>query len=174
MGFHPWFATSLSSGEWALFDEMLNHPQVLAVGECGLDRLAKTDWKVQLEVFRRQAETAVAVEKPLLIHAVRTFQEILAVKKELAAGNGWVIHGFRGKKELAQQLVSQGFFLSFGEHYQEEALRITPLDRLFLETDESRVPVVRLYERAAGSLSLSVNELMERVQCNIGKVFFNK
>ena len=62
----------------------------------------------------------------------------------------------------------------FGEKYQEEALRVTPADRLFLETDESSVPVADLYSRAAEVRRVSLAELTEAIRENIAKVFFKQ
>lgn len=174
VGIHPWEISSDVFESWDLLVEAASHPQVLAVGECGLDGLVGVDWGFQKEVFRRQVDLAASLQKPLVIHSVRAYESILALKKECAADVPWVIHGFRGKKELACQLVRHGFYLSFGEYYHQDALTSIPVDRLFLETDESLLPILTLYDRAANCLSLAATELIERVQRNISRVFFNK
>lgn len=172
VGFHPWHLSPDGIENWELLTHLVSYPQVLAIGECGLDKLTKTDWELQKVAFRRQAQLAATVRKPLIIHAVRANEEVIFLKKEFSLDIPWIIHGFRGKKELAQQLIAQGFYLSFGENYHPETLRIVPIERLFLETDESLVSILNLYERAADCLSLSTNELIESVQSNISQLFF--
>lgn len=115
---------------------------------------------------------AEAVCKPLVIHAVKAQAELIQLKRELKPRVPWIIHGFRGKVQLAQDLVRHGLYLSFGARYQEETLRQIPLDRLFLETDESEVSIASLYEEAARLRGLSCSELREAVSCNIHRVFF--
>lgn len=175
VGIHPW---RLGQSPWqeeafrTRFQEAAAHLQVVAVGEAGIDRLADAPLGLQLEALRYQAAVAEAVRKPLVLHLVKAAAELLALKRELRPTVPWVIHGFRGKAQLADTYLKHGFFLSFGEKYQEEALRRVPLERLFIETDESTVPVARLYERAAGVRGLSADELLEAVSCNVCRVFF--
>lgn len=175
VGIHPW---RLGQSPWQeddfriRFQEAAVHPQVVAVGEAGLDRLTDTPLSLQLEALRYQASVAEAVRKPLVLHLVKASAELLALKRELKPTVPWVIHGFRGKARLADTYLKHGFFLSFGEKYQEEALRRMPLERLFIETDESTVPVAGLYERAARVYGLPCAGLQEAVSCNVRRVFF--
>lgn len=150
------------------------HPQVLAVGEAGLDRLADAPLALQAEIFEYQARLSAQLGKPLVIHLVKAVDELLRMKRQLRPAVPWIIHGFRGKAALAETLLRHGFHLSFGERYQAEALRITPADRLFLETDESALPVAELYRRAAEARGVALDELTETVRENIGKVFFKQ
>lgn len=153
-------------------EELVRHPQVLAVGEAGLDKLAAAPMNRQVEVFRRQARLAEEVGKPLVIHLVKATDELLRVKRELRPSVPWIIHGFRGKAALAEEFLKHGFYLSFGEKYQEAALRLTPVHRLFIETDESEVPVGELYARAAQVCGISPEELGDTLRLNVCKVFF--
>ena len=172
VGFHPWHLSADGSEDWERLSEVIANPQVLAVGEAGLDKVVEVDYTLQEAAFVRQADMAAQIGKPLIIHCVRSYNEVMALKKSLKPNSAWVIHGFRGKKELAKQLTDHGIYLSFGFKYQEEALRATPLDMLFLETDEDRSDIHVLYEEVAGHLSLSVNQLAERVRENVNNVFF--
>ena len=92
----------------------------LAVGEAGLDKLADAPMDLQVEVFRCQACLAEAVGKPLVLHLVKAVDELLKVKRDLRPSKPWIIHGFRGKAALAEEYLKHGFYLSFGEKYQEE------------------------------------------------------
>lgn len=153
-------------------EELVRHPQVLAVGEAGLDKLADAPMDLQVEVFRCQACLAEEVGKPLVIHLVKAVDELLKVKRDLRPSNPWIIHGFRGKAALAEEYLKHGFYLSFGEKYREVALCRVPADRLFIETDESEVSIGELYARAAEVRGISPEELGETLRRNVCKVFF--
>lgn len=177
VGIHPWHipatATPVVRNEMNVLASLAGHPQVLAIGEAGLDKLADAPMAVQIKVFEYQARLSVELDKPLVIHLVKAMSELLKLKQQIKPANPWIIHGFRGKAALAEECLRHGFYLSFGEKYQEEALRITPADRLFLETDESSVPVADLYSRAAEVRRVSLAELTEAIRENIAKVFLN-
>ncbi len=179
VGIHPWHLISSGYQEkqddrMEILAKLASHPQVLAIGEAGLDKLANAPMPVQVDFFEHQARLAMEVDKPLVIHLVKAADDLLKLKQMLRPANPWIIHGFRGKAAMAQEYLRHGFYLSFGEHYQEEALRITPVERLFLETDESVVPITEIYERAARLRGVSSDELLETVQQNIRKVFFRR
>lgn len=175
VGIHPW---NLDSYDWTdatfrtYFESLVRHPQVLAVGEVGLDKLVSVPLDSQIEALRYQADVAESIGKPLVLHLVKATTELLALKRELNPRAPWIVHGFRGKAQLAQGLVRHGLYLSFGARYQEEALRQMPADRLFLETDESDVPISDLYERAALVRGVTCDELVETVSRNVRSVFF--
>ena len=92
------------------------------------------------------------------------FEELAGHPQVLAIG---------GKPELALEMLRSGFYLSLGIRYNEDSLRVIPLDRLFLETDDSETDICQVYERAARTLGISVIKLTEQIQHNIKKVFFN-
>lgn len=183
VGIHPWHIDTaeednrsvvLSRAKSLLPKETASHPQVLAIGEAGLDKLAKASLSLQTEIFEYQARLSMEVDKPLIIHLVKAADELLKLKQTLRPVNPWIIHGFRGKAALAQEFLRHGFYLSFGEKYQEEALRIVPSERLFIETDEGTMLVEELYERAAHVRGVTRNEVWEKIQQNIRKVFFRQ
>lgn len=173
VGMHPWHVTVLPDERQLLrLKELAGHPQVLAVGEAGLDKLAEAPLELQQEVFIQQAQLAEEVGKPLVLHVVKAADELLQAKRSLRPSVPWIIHGFRGKAALAKQYLEHGFYLSFGERYQEEALRAVPADRLFIETDESTVPIEQLYARAAEVRGIPIAELKETVSQNVLRLFF--
>jgi len=169
VGYHPWYLSADESEDWSQFMSIVSSPQVLAIGEAGLDKLSTVDMKIQQKAFVKQAEIASRLNKPLIIHCVKAYNEIIKYKMDINPDVAWIIHGFRGKKELAGELLNHGFYLSFGEKYQEEALKYISLDRMFIETDESKVDIHRLYERAALLLGLDTKVLIKKIQENILK-----
>lgn len=145
IGVHPWSTENMSADEaYAAIEKVRSqaaHKNVAAIGECGLDRLKGGDKEIQEYIFRAHIDISETTEKPLIIHSVKSTEDIIRIKKELKPEQLWIIHGFRGKKEAAQQLLGQGIALSFGEHFNEEAVRVVPDAMLFSETDESKLTI---------------------------------
>lgn len=133
-GIHPWMADRADE-YWQWLEEVLAHPRVLAVGEAGLDALRGPDQATQTRVFERQAELSERFAKPLIIHAVRSWPALTALRRRLKPSQPWIIHGFRGKPELARQLLDQGFSLSFGHRFNPDSYALTPPERRYSETD---------------------------------------
>lgn len=173
VGIHPWYITDKYVEEWKKLQRIASSGQVLAIGETGLDKLTGPDMTIQTKVFDNHVELSEQIKKPLIIHSVRTSNELISLKRRYKPSVPWIIHGFRGNKNIALQLVEQDFYLSFGEKYQEEALLNVPISRILLETDESTENILQLYIRAASLLSLPDYQFKEQVRQNIEKVFFN-
>ena len=174
VGIHPWNVTSDYYKDWKALLQIADHENVLALGEAGLDKLVDVDMGLQMEVFKLQIELAEQIGKPLIIHSVRTSNELIQLKKQYNPTVPWIIHGFRGNRNTVSDLVKVGFYLSFGEKYQIDALRSVPINRMFMETDESPVDINVLYNKVANELSLTDNQFMTQVRENIEEVFFNR
>ena len=155
-------------------EQLLTDNRFIAIGEAGLDKLCDTPWELQMQAFRLQAELADRLNLPLIIHAVKAHNEIMQLKMQLKARNTWIIHGFRGKPELANQYLQAGFYLSFGERYNVQSLLAVSSSRLLFETDDSQHSILDIYQQAAPILSLSAHELLTQTMQNIDKVFFNR
>lgn len=162
-GLHPWYLTSdtfEAAVEW--LQEQVALPHCAAVGEAGLDKICTTDWTVQERAFRHCIGVAVAHQKPLIIHCVRAYEEVLALKKEWGTQGDtipWIFHGFNKKPAVAQMLLRAGAYLSFGaallvpDSPAAQSLAICPPGRYFLETDDrSDVSIAAVYAAAAAIL----------------------
>ncbi|MDR0973511.1 MAG: TatD family hydrolase [Prevotellaceae bacterium] len=171
VGYHPWSLHADRMPDWNLLEEAAHHPQVLAIGETGLDKLIDCPILLQEEALLRHVHIAMQTRKPLVLHCVRAYNELIHLRKEIPTEIIPIIHGYRGNATLARQLLSKGFYLSFGAYYHDEALRATPLDRLFLETDESDIPIRTLYERAAALRQVETDLFTRSVQETIVRVF---
>ena len=172
VGIHPWKVKEAGELQWQCLEEALHHPQVLAVGEAGLDRCTDVPLALQQEVFVRQARLAEQVGKPLIIHLVRAADELLRLHKLLHPSQPWIIHGFRGKPQQASQLLRAGFYLSFGERYNIETVRIVPLDRIFLETDEADPKILpEIFHQISLARGISSALLASTLESNQQKVF---
>lgn len=135
VGLHPWDVTGSDDERFRELEKLLALPQVLAVGECGFDRLKGPSHELQESAFLRQVVLSEKVGKPMILHVVRDFDTVIRLKKELKPTQKWLIHGFRGGPEQMWQLHRSGLEVSFGFKYDPESLRQVPSDRLFLETD---------------------------------------
>lgn len=172
-GIHPWFIRLDESGNQQLEQlwEKAKQPEVWMIGETGLDKLHEAPLERQLYLFEQQALLAEELHKPLIIHCVKAWNELLALRKKIRPLSPWLIHGFRGKKELAQQLLEVNIYLSFGEQFQPAALQIAWPSHLFLETDESKLDIQEIYEKAAAALSIPTEMLMEQIEQNFSLLF---
>ncbi|MDP3435426.1 MAG: TatD family hydrolase, partial [Bacteroidota bacterium] len=154
-GLHPWHI-GLSDPEECLeaIELATGQKNMLAVGECGLDRLVSVDFAMQKFYFRKQIEIAKNHSKPLIIHCVRAFPELMKIKKETRSDIPWIIHGFHGNHQTALQLLRHNFYFSVGEKLlsdqrKKDILKLLPADRLFLETDDGNTSISGIYSLAA-------------------------
>jgi TatD DNase family protein len=175
-GIHPWHI-SAPEVQFQILSELATEPKCLAIGECGLDKLCSSPFGQQMEVFKKQIELAEKLEKPLIIHCVKAFDELLKIKKSSKTGVPWVIHGFNQKNEMAKQLQAQGFYFSLGkallnpESNSSKWLNHLPINRLFLETDDAEISIEQIYKVAASTLNLAESELVSNLQLNCKSVF---
>lgn len=174
LGIHPWNITANNDKEIELLKELSNHPQVVAIGETGIDKTIHIELSTQQQLFETHIQLAEQLGKPLLIHSVKSSNEIIRLKKNYQPESPWIIHGFRGKKELAEQLIRHHIYLSYGERYNNDSLLCTPIQQLFIETDESTKPIFQLYQEIAQKRSLTIEMLTTQVQQNILALFFRQ
>ncbi|WP_423128659.1 TatD family hydrolase [Gaoshiqia sp. Z1-71] len=177
VGLHPWDIRANEADKLILQTEQLSaHPQVLAIGECGLDRSIETSPEIQQTYFIRQAGIAEKLQKPLIIHAVRTYADLLQLKKSMKTSIPWILHGYTGNEETTRQLIKHGFCFSFGVALLKNSgklnrsLQLVPPERLFFETDESTVNIESIYIFAASMLGLSPNGLQSVVWENFQRI----
>ncbi len=178
IGIHPWDAMDNNESKYLeLIENMTALPQVLAIGECGIDRSIETGIDTQLPIFLKQIEIAEKHGLPLIIHAVRSYADLMQIKKERKAPIPWILHGYNGNIETTKQLVNQNFFFSFGASLlknQEKlnlALQQVPINQLFFETDESTESIESIYIFAASILGLKPEKLQSIILQNFQRVF---
>ena len=173
VGIHPWTLTKENADiQWNALHESIKDKRIVAIGECGLDKLKGPSMELQTAVFKQEAALAEDSSLPLIIHCVKAFNELIQLKKEISPRQSWIIHGFRGKLPLALDCIRHGFYLSIGSHFQENTLKTIPLDRLFIETDESEESIGSIYQRVAETKGISQQELLEAINKNVREVFF--
>ncbi|MBF6608294.1 MAG: TatD family hydrolase [Flavobacterium sp.] len=176
-GIHPWYIAAESlDDELGKMEELLARENCVAVGECGLDKKSKTDFRLQLEAFEAQLKLATNFRMPVIVHCVAAFQEIISLKSNLSVEVPMIIHGFSKSDELAQQLLNHGFYLSFGDRILEsdalrQVLKNVPADRFFLESDSADVDIAEIYKTGAESRGAGTSELIQQMHSNFNSVF---
>lgn len=178
MGLHPWRLQTREENIQLLsiIEEAQEFDHVIFIGECGLDKVYGGDMEEQKRVFSAQAMIAEEYQKPLLIHCVRAYNEIIELFNQLKPSVPWIIHGFTGSFEIAQQMVNKGFMFSFGKILLKsnakaiEAFRILPLQTIFLETDEYEGALSDIYNVAAEIKGISVENLNKAVWENFNRL----
>lgn len=166
-GIHPWQLTDDNLAH--LKTELLltvAHPHVAVIGEAGFDRLKGGPQEVQYRAFILQAELAMEMDKPMVIHCVKGWGELRRARKEMKPARPWVIHGFSGNGILAASLADEGFWFSLGTGGLKPAvLEALSPERILLETDDSGeqiAEVYRLFASKAGYDAEAAERLMRR------------
>lgn len=146
VGLHPWSLQGISGASterWALLEKASRRPDIVAVGETGIDTIHTAGAPIagQLNAFRHHVDLSEEVGKPLIIHCVKSQDMILAVKRDMRPAQPWIIHGFRGKPGALQMLAQAGIYISFGMQFNPRTLLACPPDLILAETDESPVRI---------------------------------
>ena len=164
VGIHPWQVGRATDADFDRLAECATSGNVLMIGECGIDKLRGGDLPMQMSVLERHIALSEQVCKPLVLHCVRASNELCRLRRQLRPSMPWIVHGFRGNAHVASQLLDAGFYLSYGERFNPEALAITPADRLLAETDESLLPIDEIHRRLAASRQIEVDEFVRNVE----------
>lgn len=177
VGLHPWHIGKVDAETcFQAIERAVKHKKMLAIGECGLDRTIPADFALQKHAFFMQISIAEKYSKPLIIHCVRAYSDLLQLKKETKSELPWIIHGYHGNKDTTQSLISHGFYFSVGEsllqdQYKQNNLRMIPGERLFLETDDRTIPIGTIYRQAAQVLLVDEEKLTEQMYRNFKTMF---
>ncbi|MCF0059349.1 TatD family hydrolase [Dyadobacter sp. CY356] len=176
MGLHPWYLNAENLAEQLeILRNNITKPEVLAVGECGLDKLSTTDWALQIKAFQAQITLAEEINKPIIIHCVKAFNDVLVMLKNITVPV--IFHGINNKLSLVQPVIDSGYYLSFGKSLLGlndailNTFRETPLEQLFLETDDADVAIKEIYKSAAGIKDISEKEIVLQVEKNFLNLF---
>jgi TatD DNase family protein len=174
VGLHPWFVNrmSLTTCSDKLVEAAVSK-NVLAIGEIGIDRAIDTPIHTQLAYFDAQLNIARALQKPVIIHAVRSYSDIIPYLKKSKVP--FIFHQFSGNRQQATELLKYNAYLSFGknlfDHKAEEIFPDLPLSQLFFETDTAKhLHIADIYQKAAELKKMSVGELKSAVFSNFAQI----
>ena len=176
LGIHPCAISAHGVSEnFSKLCKAADAPNVLAIGECGLDKLCSVDLELQKIWFTAQLELGISLKKPIVIHCVRAFSEILEILEKKSLSAPLIFHGFNRNLCLANQLLSKGYFLSMGAGLKhkniQEICKKIPAERLFLETDSAEVSIEEIYRLAALARETSLHALSKQIKQNFQQVF---
>ena len=177
VGIHPWYIVEdRVDADLKIIEEKLQTKNCLAIGECGLDKRIEIPLELQVSVFEKQLVLAEKYRKPVVIHCVAAFQEIIAIKKKMKISVPMIMHGFSKNSQIAEQLIKEGFYLSFGKYLLKNpdlktVFQHIPNDRFFLETDTIEESIQQVYDLAAEYKKLEINELQGIISSNFKQVF---
>jgi TatD DNase family protein len=177
IGIHPWYIDeSRLERDLATIAEKLALPECLALGECGLDKRIDIPMSLQTSVFESQIMLAEQFQKPLVLHLVAAYQELIEIKNRMQITVPVILHGFSKNEQTAQQLIANGCYLSFGKYLLrnpelKSVFLSVPEDRFFLETDTIEETLEEVYALAASYKGITVTELQGITTANRLKVF---
>lgn len=138
VGMHPWDTDK--GYPYDAIDNLgraLADPRVIGVGEIGIDPLHGAPIDLQTELLEFQLKYAIEADKPVIIHVVRRHDIIRELRRRFKGKKPWAIHSFRGKPEVARQLIEDDFYISLGPKFNPETAAIIPSNRLLVETDDA-------------------------------------
>lgn len=173
IGIHPWdVGSDISMSD---FEKWIQHKNCLAIGECGLDKLKGPDLDIQKTKLIEQLDLALKYNKPVIIHCVKAFDELIDICSPFQSKIPLMIHGFNKSEELAIQLMNQGFCISFNHTIfkkQNFDFGAIPFSKLFLETDtQTNVSIQEIYELASNRFNVELDNLKDKIYSNFTDIF---
>lgn len=177
-GLHPWYIDSENwEDDFAYLKITATEKRCLAIGECGLDKLSKVPFDLQEEVFIQHIELANQLKKPLIIHCVKAFNELINLLNHNNNSVPVIIHGFNNNENIARILVNEGHYFSFGkallgyDSNAAKALKTVGRKKFFLETDDADISIKYIYKKAADILGIDEEIVLTQIQSNFESVF---
>ena len=178
VGLHPWHLKSQAENDEMLrmVEKALGFDHVCFVGECGLDKKVNVDFEEQIRVFKAQIFISEEFKRPLIIHCVKAYNEILELHIKLHPEMPWILHGYNGNVQLTEQMGKYRFFFSFGKSMFDansksvESLKRLPMEKIFFETDEFDGSVEQIYKKASSIKNVSTDILKAEIRNNFNRI----
>jgi len=177
-GLHPWYLNKKTyEAQLAKLKVVAHEKRCLAIGECGLDKLSKVDFGFQEEVFIEQIKIANTINKPLIVHCVKAFNELINCLNLNDNNVPVIVHGYNNNENIARVLVNEGYYFSFGkallgyESNAAKAIRTVGRKNFFLETDDTDLSIKYIYKKAAELLGIDEEIIKQQMLSNFETVF---
>ncbi len=178
-GIHPWYIDALNIEiQLEQLKEVVVKANCMAIGECGLDKLKGPEMSLQIELFEKQIDLAIQLQKPLIVHCVKAFDVLFAIIKKYQNKATFVIHGFNQNEQVALQLIQFGAYISFGAallNVKNNKLKLifdqVPNKNIFLENDNSDSGIHQIFEAAASIKKCELYVMKEIIFANYKTVF---
>ncbi len=175
---HPWHAAEFSTEQViVMLENLTKQAGLIAVGETGLDRICTADYQLQKLLFELHLEFAEHHHKPVIIHAVKSWNDLIMYFKR--AKVPFILHGYSAGIELTKQLVDLGCYFSVGKSALKitprlrESLQFIPLTSLFLETDDSLSNIAEIYHEVSKIVEILPDQLKIQINKNYRQLFFH-
>lgn len=172
---HPWHAAKFAPIKViGMLEGLIRQPGLFAIGETGLDKACSTEFKSQKVIFEIHLAFAEEFRKPLIIHAVRSWNDLIGYIRH--ASVPFILHGYSEGIELTKRLIDLGCYFSLGKSVLRlmprfrETIQIIPLSSLFFETDDSHVIIGDIYKEAEKILGISLDDLKIQINKNFYKL----
>ena len=181
-GLAPWVLENISEFDFENLDKkteyikIITHKNCISIGEIGLDKNLSIDLNNQIQLFINQIIISEEYKLPILLHCVKSWNEILKIREEIKPIQPWVFHGFR-KTNLLESILKSGVHISIGAAIMkdlklQECIKKIPNDRLFLETDNSKdYTIYDIYEKVASIKNISLQTLENQLFINTKNTF---
>lgn len=175
VGIHPWYMDNWENKIESL-QAAASHTRIIAIGECGFDKNVDQSLDLQEYVFKSHIMVSESLRKPIIVHCVKAYDELIRLRKTMSPTMPWIIHGFNKSPELGMQCIEHGFILSFGKALFNHPgsislLNIIPEDKFFLETEDSNLDISMVYERCAEIRNTNSDQISQVVRVNFSKYF---
>lgn len=178
-GIHPWYIKNDTDLEAQLqrINNEISGENFMALGEAGLDKLCDTSWALQQKAFKKQISLSESFQKPMIIHCVKAWDDILHFRKVEKVQKIWIIHGYNSSEQMAKQLIASGCLLSFGSlilNTDSKAAKILSAlnqEDFFLETDDADDNIEKIYKKASEIRNVDIEKLKVQQYKNFERIF---
>lgn len=172
LGIHPW---SLNRESYPLQLEILEKysmdKNIFFLGETGLDTLVGEDKELQEESFRFHIQLSEQIQKPIVVHCVRSYHTLFKIHKIMKPKQKWILHGFQARRDVFIECTRRGFYFSLGNALiKNSSLRSyvseIPRDKIFFESDDSSFAIEKLYQEYSLLTNQSISDLKKQIASN--------
>ena len=176
IGIHPWNANKIEDNFFTV-EHLAMNKKCLAIGEIGLDKLQGPDISIQKRAFEKQVLLSEKLKLPVILHCVKSWNEISMIKQKLKPIQTWVYHGFN-KVGILDEVIKTGLMISIGAsiftNLQLQSLLVKiPNNRLLLETDDANIDIYTIYEKVSEIKKIPLSELEVIIEENFNRIFRN-
>ncbi len=177
-GVHPWFIKEENiEHEMNIIAELAIDDTCIAIGETGLDKVAETPFEFQRTIFEQHLDLAKKLKKPVILHCVRSYNEMQKYRSRSNQEIPWIFHWFNASAEVAFDLIRKNCYLSFGHMLYADnskafkAFPDIPLEHIFFETDDAGYSILDIYSRAAELKQVNLGFLQQKIAANFKRCF---
>ena len=165
LGVHPWEVGVFNESEVITKISSVANPNFLFIGEIGLDKVKNDNYAQQEVIFEQLINLAKSLSKPLIIHSVKAHYDVISKLKNFQFPV--IIHGYNGKIGPLKEFLKRGFYISISPNLLRNVLKaknileLIPLDKLFIETDDTSLSIMELYKQVAEIKNITEEELVD-------------